>query len=154
MMKLVENIHYTQWPFTLLDWDELSPKRRTTLSRRDRKYQGWSELAAFYLDRVMGFYKKPPITGRVISSQELYRFDSSISARLLRLLPSFPIRVSMHGWVSGLHNQPPSNGTMEYLVSADDSLLPSLTSSSPSSGLEQALRVSDALVFDFLIDGT
>ena len=43
---------------------------------------------------------------------------------------------------------------MEYLVSADDSLLPSLTSSSPSSGLEQALRVSDALVFDFLIDGT
>lgn len=55
----------------------LSPKRYNTLSRADRKYQGWAEIAAFYLDRVMGFNKKPPITGRIMTNKELFEFDDT-----------------------------------------------------------------------------
>ena len=30
--------------------------------------KGWNEVVAFYADRVMGLYRKPPIVGRAFSS--------------------------------------------------------------------------------------
>lgn len=52
------------------------------MARSDRRYQGWAEAAAFYLDRIIGFNKKPPITGRIMSNKELYHFEKSIRDRV------------------------------------------------------------------------
>ena len=82
MMKPVEAISFFTHSRYLLRWDELPSKRHSTLSRADRTYQGWAELAAFYLDRVMGLYRKPPIVGRVISSTEMYSFDNTLHGRV------------------------------------------------------------------------
>jgi len=42
------------------------------LKKSDRTMQGYNEIAAYYMDRVLGLYRKPPIVGRFISSKLLY----------------------------------------------------------------------------------
>ena len=60
----------------------LPEKRKGTLARSDRRFQGWAEAAAFYLDRVMGFNKKPPITGRIMTNKELLAFETSLKHKV------------------------------------------------------------------------
>ena len=67
----------------------------------------------------------------------------------MRFLPEFPIRVSMHGWVSELTTKAPSNETMLFLTMQNPISKDFFTSEER----ELAASVSDALVFDFLIDG-
>jgi len=33
--------------------------------------QGWNELAAFYVDRALDWYLKPPTAGRFITNKEV-----------------------------------------------------------------------------------
>ena len=32
-------------------------------------YQGWSEIVSFHLDRALGWNRKPPLSGRFVSSK-------------------------------------------------------------------------------------
>jgi len=38
--------------------------------------QGAADIVSFHLDRILGFGRKPPITGRILTNKQLY-FDNS-----------------------------------------------------------------------------
>ena len=57
------------------------------------------------------------------------------------------VKVVLHAWVDELHNLPPGDVYMSYLTR-----LKELETNSIST-VEKCLSISDALVFDFLIDG-
>lgn len=98
------------------------------------------ELAAWHIDRLLKFYKKPPITSRYISYKMLY------GSFLNSLLPDILIPVTIHAWVDKLSNHNPSVSLMNYIVN-DQIYLPSSTSTK-----DLILQISDILVFDFLVD--
>jgi hypothetical protein len=75
--------------------------------RLDRQYQGWGEVAGYYLDRALGLYRVPPIVGRYVSSKIYYYFDDSWIGRLLYLLPEHSIAVSAHAWLDDVKSSPP-----------------------------------------------
>jgi hypothetical protein len=50
--------------------------------RADRRMQGYNEVIAFYVDRVLGFYRKPPIVGRAISSKVMHRYQITSRERV------------------------------------------------------------------------
>jgi hypothetical protein len=39
------------------------------VTRTGRMNQGVAEIAAFYLDRALGLYRKPPMVGRMVSNK-------------------------------------------------------------------------------------
>jgi hypothetical protein len=134
------------WPrsiFSTLDWFEEEPRGAV---RMDRQYQGWGELGGLLLDRVLGMHRKPPIRGRYISSELLYRHDYSFLGRVLYALPERPVAVSMHAWVHGMATRPPSNRVGGLLRLNE-------TAEVYGDTRERMLEYSDVLVFDFLVDG-
>lgn len=44
--------------------------------------QGYNEIAAYYIDRVLGLYRKPPIVGRYLSSKLLYSYAFSNNSKI------------------------------------------------------------------------
>lgn len=133
------------WPrsiFSTLDWFAAAPRGAV---RMDREYQGWGELGGLLLDRVLGMHRKPPIRGRHLSSELLYRHDYSLLGRVLYALPERPVAVSMHAWVHGMATRPPSNHVGDLLRLND-------TTEVYGDTRERMLEYSDVLVFDFLID--
>ena len=98
------------------------------------------ELAAWHVDRLLGFYRKPPIASRTVSSKMLY--PSFITS----LLPDYAIHVTVHGWIDKLKNQDPSTDLMKYIVS-DNLVVPQ-----HSELRENILSMSDVLLFDYLVD--
>ncbi len=58
------------------------------MSRTDTEYQGWGELAGYALDRAMGFYLKPPLTSRAISSKVAFSKSTDLLSRVCRPLLS------------------------------------------------------------------
>jgi len=122
--------------------------------RADRKNQGYNEIVAYYLDRVLGFNRKPPIVGRYLSSKLLFSYalelpePLSLNDRLTQLKYYFPeqdIPVSMHAWMEGLITTAPKFDVQDYLAFYDQ----------PKFSKDQkkhAADVSDTMIFDFLID--
>lgn len=102
-------------------------------------FQAMPELAAWHIDRILKFYKKPPITSRFISYKMLY------GSFLNSLLPDIFIPVTVHAWVDELMNHDPSISLMNYIVS-DSLRVPT------SNTKELILQISDTLIFDFLVD--
>jgi hypothetical protein len=98
------------------------------------------ELVSWHVDRILDFYRKPPITSRYVSSYLLY------PSFLTSLLPSYQIPVTVHAWIDELQKDDPDTSYMNYMVT--DKLLP-LTNSYAKN---QVLQISDVLVFDFLVD--
>mmetsp|Transcript_4606 Transcript_4606/g.14089 ORF Transcript_4606/g.14089 Transcript_4606/m.14089 type:complete len:520 (-) Transcript_4606:68-1627(-) len=109
--------------FHLLDWTHL-PIRPTcpsiTLSNFELRHmhvrghhqymvQGWAELLGYYVDHILGFARKPPTTGRMISSR-LFRHGHSIQHFLIwlgsRLLPSYSVPVCLQLWLDGIEPTP------------------------------------------------
>lgn len=68
---------------------------------------------AFHLDRVLGFNRKPPVVGRVITNKELFVFDNDAKTTLHRTLPSYEIYASFHAWV---HNLQMGIPTVEHMM--------------------------------------
>ena len=75
--------------------------------RLDRQYQGWGEIAAFHVDRVLGLYRVPPITSRYLSSKIYYKHDESWMGRVLLGLPEHQVPVSVHAWLEDVKPAPP-----------------------------------------------
>ena len=63
----------------------------------DRDFQGWGELCAVAIDRVLGWYRKPSVVGRYIDSKLLYYHDYSFWGRIQYALPSHNVPVSNKG---------------------------------------------------------
>jgi len=135
---------YSPSVFPTIDWLDLYRKRRHSV-RMDREYQGWGELAGYALDRVLGFNTKPTIVGRYIDSKTLYAHDYSILGRILYAMPSRPVPVSMHAWVTGLSTRPPSTTTGKVLTFQ-------LPMEKDVVGVQKLKEFSNVLVFDFLLD--
>ena len=70
------------------------------------------ELVAWHVDRLMGFYRKPPIASRTVPSNLLY--PSFLGA----LLPSYDVPVSVHGWLEDMRKEDPPLSIMPYLAGA------------------------------------
>jgi len=153
MVKPVESISFFGHSRGSTDWnsrtsagpqDEKSQK--WDLSRADRRYQGWPEIAAYHLDRVLGLYRKPPIVGRTLTNKELFTYDTKLSTLFQASLPTYDIHCAVHAWVTGLQNQPPTAVYMRYLTHQRELN----TKSWPT--VKRALTISDAMVFDVLVD--
>merc|ERR1711907_369893 len=98
-----------------------------------------NEVVAFYADRVMGLYRKPPIVGRAFSSDLLHGKESAVYANL----PAHPVYLSLHGWVSRMRITPPRTEIKNFLTMQTNDL--------NEKQWEFAMRTSDTLVFDFLL---
>lgn len=105
--------------------------------------QGWNELAAFYIDRAMKWFKKPPTTGRFITNKELYANDNRLYSTLKRWLPTYQIPVCLISWYDGIRVKPPGfelRDMMTHSVKLD------------LKRVEEIAQISDVMVFDFLVD--
>ena len=72
--------HFTSRSLPLLDFFHLDAElaaEAAGMSRAQWHFQGWSEIASFYIDRVVGWHRKPPTTGRLIDVQWAYMHDYS-----------------------------------------------------------------------------
>ena len=92
MAKPVERnlIFYSRSVFSVIDYEEMEP---SSAIRMDREYQGWSELAACILDRILKFNRKPTIVGRYLDSSLLYEHDYSFWGRIYYSLPNTQVPV-------------------------------------------------------------
>jgi len=126
---------------------------RTTRRAQRGYYQGWPELIAYHLDRILGMERKPPTVTRKLSSRMVYypKLDFGSSTKLLRsilniamlLVPEHNVDLTLSAWMDGLRATPPSDDVKRMLTQP------------MSVDREQAeyLRdVSNTLVFDFLVD--
>ena len=76
---------YPRSVFSIFDYETLQP---TSVVRMDREYQGWSELTACTLDRILKFNRKPTIVGRFLESSQVYEYDYSFWGRIYYSLPN------------------------------------------------------------------
>ena len=90
---------------------------------------------------MLGFYRKPPIVGRAISSKLL-----ATPGSMLDWLPERTIYVSLSGWLEGVGASPPTFAMQDYLIHKTNSI--------PAQYAAKVGMVSDTLVFDFLVDGS
>lgn len=92
MAKPVERnlLFYPYAAFSTLSWDYERPIKAI---RMDRDFQGWGELCACALDRILEWYRKPTVIGRYIDSKTLYYHDYSLWGRFLYALPSHNVPV-------------------------------------------------------------
>eukprot|EP01095_Lingulamoeba_sp_RSL-Kostka_P011250 TRINITY_DN4225_c0_g2_i1.p1 TRINITY_DN4225_c0_g2~~TRINITY_DN4225_c0_g2_i1.p1 ORF type:complete len:405 (-),score=75.42 TRINITY_DN4225_c0_g2_i1:137-1351(-) len=146
MCKLIEPIKYYQ--STNREMNPFDTKRDKNLFRADRKYQGWSEVVGYHIDRIFNFYRKPPIVSRIISNKELFIYDSTLVTKFKRWLHENEIYVTMHAWVPEIYNTPPPKAKMKLLSHQS----PINTKDLNHHYLEDLLLISDSLVFDLLVD--
>eukprot|EP01094_Clydonella_sp_ATCC50884_P016924 TRINITY_DN2863_c0_g1_i3.p1 TRINITY_DN2863_c0_g1~~TRINITY_DN2863_c0_g1_i3.p1 ORF type:complete len:474 (-),score=151.30 TRINITY_DN2863_c0_g1_i3:340-1761(-) len=97
------------------------------------------EIVAFHLDRILGFFRKPPIVGRVVDSSLLW------SSWWNAWLPSYEVPVTLHAWVEGLVTRYPALELYDFLTFEGHI-------QENAKILSYAADISDTLVFDFLVD--
>lgn len=69
LIKPMEEWHYLDRIVPVWDAKKLPVEANNNIGRANNEYQGWSEVMGFYLDRALDFYRKPPITGRLITNK-------------------------------------------------------------------------------------
>ncbi len=104
--------------------------------------QGWGELAAFYIDRALRWFKKPPATGRYITNKELYANDKRLWSTLKRWLPTYRIPVCLISWYEGIRVKPPLE---------DLRLMMTHHQKIDHKRIEELSQISDVMIFDFLV---
>lgn len=66
------------WAPVRREWQQPGPAAALPLQyrpkRADRGTQGYNEVVGYYLDRVLGMYRVPPIVGRLLSSKLLFSY--------------------------------------------------------------------------------
>ena len=135
--------------------------RGSTRAEEAGKHQGLPELASFYVDRVLQLYRKPPITGRLVSNKMLW------PSRFTGLIPTHDVAVTVHGWISGLLKRDPgfeisSFMTLANRFDASESLKPEMADLSDTVCATQVKRTNERailtiggrvqLLFDYLVD--
>ena len=81
------------------------------------EYQGWGEVMGFYVDRALGWYKKPPMSGRIVSSK-VCRMERHQNQRVIdyRLLLDFVRRCPSVIWGLETLAARVSSSRLNYLV--------------------------------------
>ena len=136
-----------------------------------RLIQGWSEIAAFHLDRILGLYMKPPMVSRKFDNHFWFGHDnryfllqyfinpptfllssfisfSFFSARSLRYRNSdtFEYPMVLIAWLDNVKGNTPDWETIgKVLVMQSNDINHNNTL--------QLKSTSDTILFDFLIDG-
>jgi len=106
-------------------------------------YQALGELGSFYVDRALGWWRKPPTTGRKISNKLMYAMDPTWFGFFQRLLPEYEIEVSLIAWFDGIRVKPPEDRYLEIMLHNEEA------SGGDLRIVEQIARV---MIFDFLVD--
>ena len=116
-------------PFALVDhdWESISyentaryeAKEKSVYSRSGRKFQAWTEVAAYVVSRLaFPVAKKPPAVIRTVSSSLLYGCEgcNSWSDFMKWMLPEHEVHISVHAYLNQLRISAPSTTMMEYLT--------------------------------------
>eukprot|EP01094_Clydonella_sp_ATCC50884_P023188 TRINITY_DN5498_c0_g1_i2.p1 TRINITY_DN5498_c0_g1~~TRINITY_DN5498_c0_g1_i2.p1 ORF type:complete len:473 (+),score=69.22 TRINITY_DN5498_c0_g1_i2:218-1636(+) len=146
-----ESVSWLEWPTkapALPGFEEERDSRRA-----DRVIQGWSEVVAYHVDRLMGFNRKPPTVGRRIPRALLHEavdrngYEMSLQTWLVRMFAPEYVDVALQSWVSHLHTTPPDDNVFKFLAT------PSFQHMIKGS-LDKffAGDVSDVILFDYLLD--
>lgn len=133
--------------YRTVDYNSLSSKEKYTVRRSEWEYQGFSEIVAYHLDRILEFYRKPPIVGKVIDNKILYETDDSWGATFRRNLGRYSAKMALVPWMEDLKRSIPSLDVRDALTIKDNTPLPEDKVDRKYCG-----DVSDKLVFDFIID--
>ena len=132
-------------PFSLVDhdWEIISSEdfarftaQDTTYSRSGRKFQAWTEVAAYIVSRIaFPVARKPPAMIREIPSSLLYQCEGCNSWRewFYSWMPEHTVYISVHGFLNSMRINAPSTDMYEYLVHLPN--VHSLKSSSVSVGI-------------------
>jgi len=131
--------------FPTKDYNSLTSRQQRSIKRAEWEYQGWSEIVAFHVDKILGFYRKPPIVGRYISSKELYANDPTWTGLWKRTIPSYKVPIALLPWIEGLQRGIPSLEVRDYLIG-------NFTGKATLKLRIEAGDASTKLVFDYLVD--
>ena len=127
-----------------------------------RKYQGYPELAAYHVDRVLGYYRKPPFIGKVFNSKDLYEnwvhinqfrmkdIFRSLAYKFDALYSQHNIYVAQSPWMDGIINKPLPSSIKDALNFETPLSIKDLQKDSLF--YYELVSVSDTLVFDYLVD--
>merc|ERR1719197_1731488 len=98
----MEPFSWWEKEFAVVNFSDVGEETRGMSRRAWAVEQGWNELAAFYVDRALNWYKKPPASGRVITNKELYANDNRFWSVVKRMLPTYDIPVCLIAWYPGM----------------------------------------------------
>lgn len=143
--KHMEPFSFWEKKFDVVDQHKMDPTDAKLARRTWGVEQGWNELVAFYIDRALKWYKKPPSMGRVVTNKELYMNDERWTSIFKRMLPEYPIPVALIAWYEGIKVVPPSITVQEIMVHAKK--MPH-----DQKAIDMILQISDVMVFDYLVD--
>lgn len=153
MIKLVENdnvFHYhVRNSRSGYHIKSVRSREEWVVVRKDRfQFQGWPELAAYYVASVLGIEGKPPIVGRIISNKVLregYDFVSFLRYLAVQLLPSYEMPVAIEAWVA--NTQKEKSFPLHYSMLVGDHPLPTADRE-----LHLLKEISNSLTLAYLVD--
>mmetsp|Transcript_12276 Transcript_12276/g.49265 ORF Transcript_12276/g.49265 Transcript_12276/m.49265 type:complete len:453 (+) Transcript_12276:172-1530(+) len=132
--------------------------------RAARSFQAVPEILSYHVDRIMGFYRKPPFVGRVLTNKELYggitvftggnplNWWKLFAAKRMSWGEETHVYVSLSPWMTGVKEWPPALTVKDFLV-ADMPMADAMAAVEADARRMHMIRtVSDTLVFDFLVD--
>jgi len=142
LIKPMEEFRFFPWQLPVWDAGHLSREENAKIGRASNEYQGWGEVMGFYVDRALNWYKKPPMTGRLISNKVLYADVPLLSGGWKRWVPEYQVPVSITLWMEDTSNATPSLQIQSYLTHKyHDIRMKNL-----------AIMISKKIIFDFLLD--
>lgn len=156
MLKLTRPWSPVPLEWMKISFDALSEDFKKSFKRADRKYQAWPEIVSVAVDRVLGFHRKVPTTGRLVNSTTIYPSDLSFFGLITRfgsflglIDPYYQLEMSATAWYENLRVISPPASIGDFLKL--QSPVPGDTENMGAS-IQLAGDISDCIIFDFLVD--